>query len=75
MIVYKLGSRPRFRFSLILLLVLSSFCVRADEQTHQVYRIAFVGANSASTFPRSVAALRDRLRELGYVDTHTVLHP
>jgi putative ABC transport system substrate-binding protein len=68
-IVYELGSRRRLRSALVLLLLaLSCFGVRADEQIHKVYRIAFVGATSPSTFPRSVTAFWDRLRELGYIE-------
>src|SRR6266581_2763846 len=58
---------------MLLLLVLSCFCVRADEQTHKVYRIAFVGPTSPSTFPRSVTALWDRLRELGYIEGQNLI--
>jgi len=67
-IAYKLGSRLTLFALVLLVLVLSCLCVRADEQIHKVYRIAFVGATSPSTFPRSVSAFWDRLRELGYIE-------
>ena len=73
-IVFKLGSRSRFRFALTLLaLALSCSFVNAAEQTRKVYRIAFVGATSPSTFPRSLTALWDRLRELGYIEGQNLI--
>lgn len=73
-IVRELSSRSRFRFALILLvLALSCAFVNADEQTRRVYRIAFVGGTSPSTFPRSVIALWDRLRELGYIEGQNLI--
>ena len=62
------------RIALILLMpVLNSCSVSAEEQTHKVYRIAFVGATSPSTFPRSISAFWDRLRELVYVEGQNLI--
>ena len=41
---------------------------RADELTHRIVKVGFVGPASSSTAPRTLAAFQTRLRELGYVE-------
>jgi putative ABC transport system substrate-binding protein len=73
-IVCDLGTRSRLRLALFLLvLALSCSFVNAEQQTRRVYRIAFVGSTSPSTFPRSVTALWERLRELGYIEGQNLI--
>jgi putative ABC transport system substrate-binding protein len=48
--------------------VLQSLAARAAESGGRVVRLGFVGPGSPSTDPRGIAAFKERLRELGYVE-------
>ena len=48
--------------------VMQSPDARADELTHRIVKVGFVGPASSSTSPRTLAAFQTRLRELGYVE-------
>lgn len=48
--------------------LLSPCQARAAEPAQGAVRVAFVGTTSPATFPRSITAFWDRLRELGYVE-------
>ena len=52
----------------ILAVALSFTHVSAADTAHKIVRIGFVGTTSPSTFPSSINAFWDRLRELGYVE-------
>ena len=53
--------------------VLSLTQVSAAETVQKIVRIGFVGTTSPSTFPRSINAFWDRLRELGYVEGQNLI--
>jgi putative ABC transport system substrate-binding protein len=48
--------------------LLRSLAARAAEPGGRVVRLGFVGPGSPSTDPRGIAAFKERLRELGYVE-------
>ena len=57
-----------FGFAVPVTGALRSLPARAAERGGQVVRLGFVGPGSPSTDPRGIAAFKERLRELGYVE-------
>jgi putative ABC transport system substrate-binding protein len=54
-------------------MVFSLTQVGAAETAQKIVRVGFVGTTSPSTFPRSISAFWDRLRELGYVEGRNLI--
>ena len=52
---------------------LLSLAARAAEPGGRVVRLGFVGPGSPSTDPRGIAAFKERLRELGYVEGQNLM--
>jgi aspartate aminotransferase-like enzyme len=56
-------------FCLALCALLFAFCLSADvQQAKKIWRIGFLGSGSAAGYASRVNAMREGLRDLGYVE-------
>ena len=58
----------KWSIAAIVCVLLCSALAHADEPSTRQVRVGFVGTTSPATFPSSISAFWERLRELGYVE-------
>src|SRR5512145_2427970 len=59
--------------SVACVLLLASSVAPAADESPRVFRVGFVASQSPATAPNGVAAFRDRLRELGYIQGENLI--